>query len=89
MRLRFYFSCANTLERYFQTKMKEIGLWDKWCSPTKPELDKESDPEDDDDDEDDQDKVIPKAGYGMKTKAIPTQFLGVDLIKPADGVGLL
>jgi hypothetical protein len=26
--------CANTLERYFQTKMKEIGLWDKWCSAT-------------------------------------------------------
>ncbi|XP_055603504.1 histone acetyltransferase KAT2A [Uranotaenia lowii] len=24
-----YFRCANTLERYFQTKMKEIGLWDK------------------------------------------------------------
>uniref|UniRef100_A0A182UGY6 Uncharacterized protein n=1 Tax=Anopheles melas TaxID=34690 RepID=A0A182UGY6_9DIPT len=22
-------NCANTLERYFQTKMKEIGLWDK------------------------------------------------------------
>ncbi|XP_055547535.1 histone acetyltransferase KAT2A [Wyeomyia smithii] len=24
-----YYRCANTLERYFQTKMKEIGLWDK------------------------------------------------------------
>ncbi|XP_062563590.1 histone acetyltransferase KAT2A isoform X1 [Armigeres subalbatus] len=24
-----YFRCANTVERYFQTKMKEIGLWDK------------------------------------------------------------
>ncbi|XP_033216252.1 histone acetyltransferase KAT2A-like isoform X2 [Belonocnema kinseyi] len=24
-----YFRCANTLEKYFQTKMKEIGLWDK------------------------------------------------------------
>lgn len=23
------FRCANTLERYFQAKMKEIGLWDK------------------------------------------------------------
>lgn len=24
-----YVKCANNLERYFQTKMKEIGLWDK------------------------------------------------------------
>lgn len=24
-----YYRCANTLERYFQAKMKEIGLWDK------------------------------------------------------------
>lgn len=24
-----YYRCANALERYFQTKMKEIGLWDK------------------------------------------------------------
>ncbi|XP_037033145.1 histone acetyltransferase KAT2A [Bradysia coprophila] len=24
-----YIRCANILERYFQTKMKEIGLWDK------------------------------------------------------------
>lgn len=24
-----YYRCANSLERYFQTKMKEIGLWDK------------------------------------------------------------
>uniref|UniRef100_U5EJ34 histone acetyltransferase n=1 Tax=Corethrella appendiculata TaxID=1370023 RepID=U5EJ34_9DIPT len=24
-----YFRCANTLERYYQTRMKEIGLWDK------------------------------------------------------------
>ncbi|CAD7089064.1 unnamed protein product [Hermetia illucens] len=24
-----YYRCANQLERYFQTKMKEIGLWDK------------------------------------------------------------
>lgn len=24
-----YYRCANNLERYFQTKMKEIGLWDK------------------------------------------------------------
>ncbi|XP_011501754.1 PREDICTED: histone acetyltransferase KAT2A [Ceratosolen solmsi marchali] len=24
-----YYSCANSLEKYFQTKMKEIGLWDK------------------------------------------------------------
>lgn len=23
------YRCANTLERYFQAKMKEIGLWDK------------------------------------------------------------
>lgn len=21
---------ANTLEKYFQTKMRELGLWDKW-----------------------------------------------------------
>ncbi|XP_063366172.1 histone acetyltransferase KAT2A [Cydia amplana] len=24
-----YYKCANTLEKYFQTKMKEAGLWDK------------------------------------------------------------
>ncbi|XP_055642867.1 histone acetyltransferase KAT2A [Toxorhynchites rutilus septentrionalis] len=24
-----YYRCANTLDRYYQTKMKEIGLWDK------------------------------------------------------------
>lgn len=24
-----YYKCANSLERYFQTKMKEVGLWDK------------------------------------------------------------
>ncbi|KAH0550003.1 histone acetyltransferase KAT2A [Cotesia glomerata] len=24
-----YFRCANALEKYFQTRMKEIGLWDK------------------------------------------------------------
>lgn len=24
-----YYRCANTLERYFVTRMKEIGLWDK------------------------------------------------------------
>lgn len=24
-----YYRCANTLERYFQTKMRELGLWDK------------------------------------------------------------
>ncbi|XP_055382309.1 histone acetyltransferase KAT2A [Condylostylus longicornis] len=24
-----YYRCANSLERYFQTKMKELGLWDK------------------------------------------------------------
>ncbi|KAG6440336.1 hypothetical protein O3G_MSEX001186 [Manduca sexta] len=24
-----YYRCANTLEKYFQTKMKEVGLWDK------------------------------------------------------------
>ncbi|XP_075982048.1 gcn5 acetyltransferase isoform X2 [Anticarsia gemmatalis] len=24
-----YYRCANTLEKYFQTKMKEAGLWDK------------------------------------------------------------
>ncbi|EEB10824.1 conserved hypothetical protein [Pediculus humanus corporis] len=24
-----YYRCANNLEKYFQTKMKEIGLWDK------------------------------------------------------------
>ncbi|XP_030375226.1 histone acetyltransferase KAT2A [Scaptodrosophila lebanonensis] len=24
-----YFRCANSLERYFQTKMRELGLWDK------------------------------------------------------------
>ena len=24
-----YYQCANSLEKYFQTKMKEIGLWDK------------------------------------------------------------
>uniref|UniRef100_A0A1B6DZV6 histone acetyltransferase n=1 Tax=Clastoptera arizonana TaxID=38151 RepID=A0A1B6DZV6_9HEMI len=24
-----YCMCANTLEKYFQTKMKELGLWDK------------------------------------------------------------
>lgn len=24
-----YYRCANTLERYFATRMKEIGLWDK------------------------------------------------------------
>lgn len=26
-----YYRCANNLERYFQTKMRELGLWDKWC----------------------------------------------------------
>lgn len=24
-----YYRCANSLERYFQTKMRELGLWDK------------------------------------------------------------
>lgn len=24
-----YYRCANALEKYFQTRMKEIGLWDK------------------------------------------------------------
>jgi len=24
-----YYRCANTLEKYFQTRMREIGLWDK------------------------------------------------------------
>ncbi|XP_012270627.1 histone acetyltransferase KAT2A [Orussus abietinus] len=24
-----YYKCANALEKYFQTRMKEIGLWDK------------------------------------------------------------
>ncbi|XP_026318104.1 histone acetyltransferase KAT2A isoform X2 [Hyposmocoma kahamanoa] len=24
-----YYRCANTLEKYFHTKMKEVGLWDK------------------------------------------------------------
>lgn len=24
-----YYRCANSLEKYFQTRMKEIGLWDK------------------------------------------------------------
>lgn len=24
-----YFKCANSLEKYFQTKMKELGIWDK------------------------------------------------------------
>lgn len=24
-----YFKCANTLERFFQNKMREVGLWDK------------------------------------------------------------
>ncbi|KAG7304888.1 hypothetical protein JYU34_010283 [Plutella xylostella] len=24
-----YYRCANNLEKYFQTKMKEVGLWDK------------------------------------------------------------
>lgn len=24
-----YVQCANALEKYFQTKMKEIGLWDR------------------------------------------------------------
>lgn len=24
-----YFRCANLLEKYFQTKMKEIGFWNK------------------------------------------------------------
>lgn len=24
-----YYRCANILERYYRTKMKEIGLWDK------------------------------------------------------------
>ncbi|XP_075163523.1 gcn5 acetyltransferase [Haematobia irritans] len=24
-----YYRCANNLERYFQTKMRELGLWDK------------------------------------------------------------
>lgn len=26
------FRCANALEKYFQTRMKEVGLWDKWSS---------------------------------------------------------
>lgn len=26
----FFFRCANALEKYFQTRMKEVGLWDKW-----------------------------------------------------------
>lgn len=30
----YVYRCANILERYFQTKMKEIGLWDKWCLET-------------------------------------------------------
>lgn len=24
-----YYRCANALEKYFQTRMKEVGLWDK------------------------------------------------------------
>lgn len=24
-----YYRCANSLERYYQTKMRELGLWDK------------------------------------------------------------
>lgn len=24
-----YYRCANALEKYFQTRMKEIGFWDK------------------------------------------------------------
>lgn len=24
-----YYRCANALEKYFQTRMKEAGLWDK------------------------------------------------------------
>lgn len=24
-----YYKCANALEKYFQTRMKEVGLWDK------------------------------------------------------------
>ena len=24
-----YYKCANTLEKFFQAKMKENGLWDK------------------------------------------------------------
>lgn len=24
-----YYKCANTLDRFFQNKMKEAGLWDK------------------------------------------------------------
>jgi len=24
-----YYHCANVLEKYFQTRMKEIGLWNK------------------------------------------------------------
>lgn len=27
-----YYQCAVHLQQYFQTKMKEIGLWDKWSS---------------------------------------------------------
>jgi histone acetyltransferase len=24
-----YYRCANALEKYFQTRMRELGLWDK------------------------------------------------------------
>ncbi|KOB64447.1 putative GCN5, partial [Operophtera brumata] len=24
-----YYRCANALEKYFHSKMKEVGLWDK------------------------------------------------------------
>lgn len=26
-----YYRCANALEKYFQTRMRELGLWDKWA----------------------------------------------------------
>ena len=25
-----YYKCANSLEKFFQSKMKESNLWDKW-----------------------------------------------------------
>lgn len=31
-----YCRCATVLQKYFQTKMKEMGLWDKWCATWEP-----------------------------------------------------
>lgn len=71
-----YYRCANNLERYFQTKMRELGLWDKWCRALSANLEPPNEKLGDDDidpkrpgdnsDDNDDDKKDPHDGRNVK-----------------------